>query len=74
MKFLEEMERLKDIGVIPVNKDILYSQYCDLKRPDDKVSELERKGLIIRVKRDLYIVSQKVHNQEISREQIEKTN
>jgi predicted transcriptional regulator of viral defense system len=42
--------------------------YGDLKRPDEKVSELERKGFIIRVKRNLYVVSPTVHNQEISRE------
>jgi hypothetical protein len=62
------MERLKNMGVVPINKDVLYSLYSDLKQPKDKVSELERKGLIIRIKRDLYVVSQKVHNQEISRE------
>ena len=62
------MERLKNIGVIPINKDILYSSYNDLKRPDEKISELERKRFIIRVKRNLYVVSPKVHNQEISRE------
>ena len=62
------MERLKNIGIIPINKDILYSLYSDLKRPDVKISELERKGLIIRVKRDLYVVSPKVHHQEISSE------
>ena len=62
------MERLQNIGVIPINKNILYSLYSDLKRPDEKVSELEQKGLIIRVKRDLYVVSKKVHNQEISSE------
>jgi hypothetical protein len=68
MKFLEKMERLKNISVIPINTDILYSLYSDLKQPKDKVSELERKGFVIRVKRDLYVVSQKIHNQEISRE------
>ena len=62
------MERLKNIGVIPINKNILYSLYDELKRPDEKISELERKGLIIRVKRNLYVVSPKVHNQEISSE------
>jgi hypothetical protein len=62
------MERLKQVGVIPINKDILYSLYNELRRPDEKVSELERKGLVIRVKRNLYVVSSKVHNQEISRE------
>jgi predicted transcriptional regulator of viral defense system len=62
------MERLKNIGVIPINKDVLYSLYDDLQRPDRKIPELEQKGLIIRVKRDLYVVSPKVHHQEISRE------
>jgi hypothetical protein len=62
------MERLKNLGVIPINKDILYSLYGDLKRPDEKLSELERKGLIIRVKRNLYVVAPKVHHQEISTE------
>jgi hypothetical protein len=66
--FVSAMERLKSLGVIPINKDILYSLYSDLKRPDEKLSELERKGLIIRVKRNLYVVSKKVHHQEISSE------
>ena len=62
------MEQLKKIGVIPVNKDVLYSLCNDLKQPKDKISDLERNGFIIRIKRNLYVVSQKVHNQEISRE------
>jgi hypothetical protein len=62
------MERLKNLGVIPVNKDILYSLYGDLKFPENKIADLERNGLIIRIKRNLYVVSQKVHNQDISRE------
>jgi len=64
------MERLRNIGVIPINKDVLFSLYNDLIRPDRKIPELEQKGLIIRVKRDLYIVPQKVHNQKISLELI----
>jgi predicted transcriptional regulator of viral defense system len=64
------MEQLKNIGVIPINKDILYSLYSDLKRPDVKVAELERKGVVIRVKRNLYVVLPKVHHQEISCELI----
>ena len=62
------MERLKRLGIIPVNKDILYSLYGDLKFPENKIADLERNGLIIRIKRDLYVVSKKVHNQEISSE------
>ena len=62
------MERLKKLGFIPINKDVLYSLYNDLKQPKDKISDLERKGLIIRIKRDLYVISKKVHNQEISSE------
>ncbi|GHT02720.1 hypothetical protein FACS189440_02300 [Bacteroidia bacterium] len=62
------MERLKKLGTILVNKNVLYSLYDDLKQPQDKISELERKGLIIRVKRSLYAISPKIHNQKISRE------
>ena len=62
------MNRLQNVGVIPINKDVLYSLYSDLKRPDRKIPELERKGLVIRIKRNLYVISPKVHNREISRE------
>jgi predicted transcriptional regulator of viral defense system len=62
------MERLKNLGIIPVNTDILYSLYSELNYPDKKLIELERKGFIIRIKRNLYVVSPKVHHQEISSE------
>jgi hypothetical protein len=62
------MERLKNLGVIPVNKDVLYSLYGDLKFPENKVADLEQNGLIIRIKRNLYVVSRKIHHQEISSE------
>ncbi|GHT05819.1 hypothetical protein AGMMS49525_13520 [Bacteroidia bacterium] len=62
------MEQLKNLGIIPVNKDILVSLCGNLKYPKKKLSELERKGLVIRVKRNLYVVSPKVHNQTISTE------
>ena len=66
--FFDNMERLKSLGVIPVNKDILYSLYGNLKFPENKIADLEQNGLIIRIKRNLYVVSPKVHHQEISRE------
>jgi hypothetical protein len=71
-KFLsvEKVEQLKELGIIPVNSDILYSLYGNLYYPDKKLLELERKGLIIRIKRNLYVISPKVHNQEISSELI----
>ena len=62
------MEQLKNIGIIPVNADILYSLYGELSNPDKKLSELKHKGIIIRIKRDLYVVSPIVHDQEISSE------
>ena len=61
-------DRLKKLGIIPVNTDILYSLYSKLKYPDKKMSDLEHKGHIIRIKRNLYVVSPTVHNQEISSE------
>ena len=69
-EIIKKMQQLKNIGVIPINKDVLYSLYSDQKRPDRKIPELEQKELIIRIKRDLYVVSPKVHNLEISRELI----
>ena len=62
------MEQIQKLGIIPVNSDVLYSLYSNLNNPDKKISELERKGLIIRIKRNLYVVSPKVHNREISSE------
>jgi hypothetical protein len=62
------MERLKSLSVIPVNKDILYSLYGDLKFPENKIADLERKGFVVRIKRNLYVVSKRVHDQEISSE------
>jgi hypothetical protein len=62
------MEWLKSLGVIPVNKDILYSLFRNLQFPENKISELEQKGLIIRVKRNLYVVAPKIHHQKISTE------
>ena len=62
------MERLKNLGIIPVNTDVLYSLYSNLSYPDKKISELTRNGFIIRVIKNLYVVSPKVHNQEISNE------
>lgn len=67
-EIFRKMEVLKNIGVVPINKSVLYSLYSDLKQPKDKVSDLERNGLIVRIKRDLYVVSEKVHGKEISRE------
>jgi hypothetical protein len=66
--FRIQVERFKNIGVVPINKDVLYSLYSNLKQPKDKISDLERKGLIIRIKRNLYVVTPKVHNQQISTE------
>lgn len=64
------MDRLKKIGIIPIDKEVLYSQFDELKQPKDKITDLEKKGLVIRIKRDLYVVSKKVHHLELSRELI----
>jgi hypothetical protein len=65
---MERLKKIKKMGIIPVNKSVLYSLFNDLKQPKDKISDLEHKGLIVRIKRDLYVVSKQIHNLEISRE------
>ncbi|MDR1199834.1 MAG: hypothetical protein LBK94_12630 [Prevotellaceae bacterium] len=48
--------------------NLLYSLYGNLKFPENKLVDLERRGFIIKIKRSLYVVSGKIHNQEISSE------
>ena len=52
------MERkLIEIGTIPVTTSIIESLYPELKSADKKVTLLEKQGIIIRLKRGLYVVN-----------------
>lgn len=64
------MEQLVDFGIIPIDYASLQTTFPSFKAFKDKVSDLERKGSIIRVKRGLYVVSPAVSGKEISVELI----
>ena len=64
------MESLAEFGVIPIDYASLEASYPSLKSLGDKVSELERQGVIIRLKRGLYVVSPEISKKEISVELI----
>lgn len=64
------MKSLEKFGVIPVDFAALATIFYDHKFPKDKISNLEKKGTLIRLKKGSYVVSPKIHNQPISNELI----
>ena len=49
--------QLSEIGTIPVTTSIIESLYPELKSANKKVTWLEKQGVIIRLKRGLYVVN-----------------
>lgn len=62
--------QLSEIGVIPVTNSIIESLYPELKSPDKKVNWLEKQGLIIRLKRGLYVLNPEYSGKTLSGELI----
>jgi hypothetical protein len=57
---MNDFEILEALGSVPVTYGALRSLYADYKSPADKISELSKAGILIRLKRGLYTVSPKV--------------
>lgn len=51
------MKNLKQLGIIPVDYALLRTLFSDYNSPRNKIANLETKGIIIRLKRGLYVVS-----------------
>ena len=65
------MERkLIEIGTIPVTTSIIESLYPELKSADKKVTLLEKQGIIIRLKRGLYVINPEYSGKTLSSELI----
>ena len=64
------MNRLEQFGIIPVDFATLASIFSDYRFPKDKIADLEKNGDLIRLKKGMYVVSPKVHNQPVSKELI----
>jgi len=64
------MNLIKDLGNIPVSFSTLSHVLGDYLSPADKVSAMEKAGELIRLKKGLYVVSEHVSGNKISRELI----
>ena len=62
--------QLNEIGTIPVTTSIIESLYPELKSADKKVTLLEKQGIIIRLKRGLYVVNPEYSGKTLSSELI----
>ena len=61
---------LNQFGIIPIDTAALKAALDDYKSPKDKITTLEQSGLLIRLKRGLFVVAPMVHNQPLSKELI----
>ena len=62
--------QLNEIGTIPVTTSIIESLYPELKSADKKVTWLEKQGVIIRLKRGLYVINPEYSGKTLSSELI----
>lgn len=59
-------KELKTLGNVPVGIEVLQSLYEDYQSPNMHIAMLEKKGLLIRLKRGLYVVSPEISDKELS--------
>ncbi len=64
------MEKLKELGAIPVDISVLQSLFASYNYPNDKIQALEDNGKLIRLKRGQYVVSPEVSGELLSVELI----
>ena len=59
------MEAVSLLNNIPVNSAVLKSFLSNLKYPNSKISNLEKGGVLVRIKRDLYVNRKNVISKEL---------
>lgn len=64
------METLSQFGIIPVNYASLKAGYPELNSVKDKISDLEKRGAVIRLKRGLYVIAKSLSGRDLSIELI----
>jgi predicted transcriptional regulator of viral defense system len=64
------METLLHFGNIPVNHVSLQAVFPELNSVKDKISDLEKRGVVIRLKRGLYVISKSITGLDLSLELI----
>lgn len=64
------MEPIKDLGIIPIDYGTISNVIGEFRAPKDKIRKLEKAGILIRLKKGLYIVSPEISNKTLSKELI----
>jgi len=64
MSKLDDITRLKQFGVVPVPFGTLRELYRDFASPAKKIAQFCSQGLLVRVRRGLYIVSDNISDQK----------
>ena len=59
------METLSSLHTIPINSAILKTFLSNLKYPKNKISDMEKSGELIRLKKDLYVSSKSSISKEL---------
>lgn len=62
------MNILEQFGIIPIDFNTLGNVLSTYRYPKDKVSQMEKNGELIRLKKGLFIVSPDIHRMKISKE------
>lgn len=64
------MNDLEQFGNIPIDIAVLLNTIGDYKFPRNKIAGMEKRGDIVRLKKGLYVVSEKISRKIVSRELI----
>ncbi len=64
------MKELKQFGIVPIGVGILETLFTSYKYPQKKITKLEQKGSLIRLRKGLYVVSPTVSERLLSVELI----
>lgn len=64
------MNVLEQFGIVPIDFATLEAVLSEYRYPGDKVSQMEKKGELIRLKKGIFVVSPNIHRLTISRELI----
>ena len=59
-------KELKALGNIPIDTGVLQSLYSGYQSPNMHIAMLEKKGVLVRLKRGLYVVSPDISGKELS--------
>ena len=68
MTQLEEINALRQLGVVPVNMGVLKDVFRSYQSPAKKVQSLVQSGKLLQLKRGLYVVSPQISGRQLSLE------